>query len=45
VADALYAGARSGSIEIEEAQVAGKKRMSGLEMARGLRPERGARFE
>jgi methionyl-tRNA formyltransferase len=45
VADALYAGAQTGSVMIEEAQVAGKKRMSGIEMARGLRPAPGARFE
>ena len=45
VGDALYAGAGSGSIRVEEAQVAGKQRMSGLEMARGLRLAPGARFE
>ena len=45
VADALYAGAGDGAVTIEEAQVAGKKRMSGIEMARGLRPAPGTRFE
>jgi methionyl-tRNA formyltransferase len=45
VGDALYAGTGSGSVVVEEAQVAGKKRMSGIEMARGLRLEPGARFE
>lgn len=43
--DALYAGAGTGAVSIEEAQVAGKKRLSGLEMARGLRLAPGARFE
>jgi methionyl-tRNA formyltransferase len=43
--DALYAGTSTGAVTVEEAQVAGKKRMSGLEMARGLRLAPGARFE
>jgi methionyl-tRNA formyltransferase len=45
VEDALYVGTGAGAVTVEEAQVAGKKRMSGLEMARGLRPTPGARFE
>lgn len=45
VADELHAGAGDGAVTIEEAQVAGKKRMTGLEMARGLRLEPGARFD
>jgi methionyl-tRNA formyltransferase len=43
--DALYVGTGSGAVVVEEAQVAGKKRMAGLEMARGLRLAPGARFE
>ena len=44
-ADALFAGTGAGAVVVEEAQVAGKKRMSGLEMARGLRLAPGAGFE
>jgi methionyl-tRNA formyltransferase len=44
-ADALYAGTGSGAVVVEEAQVAGKRRMSGVEMARGLRLGSGASFE
>jgi methionyl-tRNA formyltransferase len=43
--DALYAGTAEGSVAVEEAQIAGKKRMPGIEMARGLRVSPGARFE
>jgi methionyl-tRNA formyltransferase len=43
--DALYAGTGSSVVAVEEAQIAGKKRMSGIEMARGLRLAPGAGFE
>jgi methionyl-tRNA formyltransferase len=45
VADRLFAGTGDGAIAIEEAQVAGRKAMSGLELARGLRLEPGAHFD
>ena len=45
VADELYAGTGEGAVVIEEAQVAGRRSMSGTELARGLRLEPGAHFE
>ncbi len=41
----LVVGAGEGAIEIVEAQLAGKRRMSGAELARGLRVRAGERLE
>lgn len=45
VADRLYAGTGAGSVAVEEAQVAGKKALNGIELARGLRLQPGAHFD
>lgn len=45
VADRLYAGTGQGALAIEEAQIAGRKSMTGAELARGLRLEAGAHFD
>ena len=45
VGDALYAGTGEGAVSIEEAQIAGKGRTTGLELARGRRLEPGAHFD
>lgn len=43
--DMLVVGTGDGCLVITEAQPAGKPRMAGADMMRGLRPEKGERFE
>lgn len=43
--DDLVVGTGEGAVALAEIQPAGKRPMTGAELARGLRPERGERFE
>jgi methionyl-tRNA formyltransferase len=43
--EALVVATGDASLVLEEVQMAGKRRMTGRELARGIRPERKARFE
>ncbi len=45
VSDRLVCGTGDGPVELTEVQLAGKRRMGGRELARGLRLEAGTRFE
>lgn len=44
-ADRLVVGTADGAVELTDVQLEGKRRMSGEELARGLRPARGERFQ
>ncbi len=43
--DRLVVGAADGAVELTDVQLEGKRRMSGEELARGLRPAPGERFQ
>jgi methionyl-tRNA formyltransferase len=43
--DGLVAGTGNGAVELREVQLAGRRRMTGRELARGLRLRRGERME